>query len=261
MKSSIHQTKIKAIGFLRFYWLVLFLAFAPLAFAQNNPIEINYDFRQGTLGWTADFADYLPEKAEFYKLFSGLRFMPRKLTILPQRGFYIRGQNNSADLFMFLKRRLNAQDGIVAGQAYQIQYDIIFASNAPNGCAGSGAPPGEGVFLKAGVSAVEPLSVLQPDGYRRMNVDIGNQGNGGEAASLAGDIANGISCEMAAPRFPFNLVQRKHQHPTKVSANENAELWLLVGTDSGFEGLTRLYYKNIFVRLVPVSKSTSNVIQ
>jgi hypothetical protein len=38
-----------------------------------------------------------------------------------------------------------------------------------------------------------------------------------------------------------------------VNANSRGELWLLVGTDSGFEGLTALYYQRIDVTLAPVS--------
>jgi hypothetical protein len=133
-----------------------------------------------------------------------------------------------------------------------MQFVITLASDAATGCVGAGGPPGEGVKLKAGASAVEPLSVLQPNGYLRMNVNIGDLTLGGTAASVAGKIANGIPCEKAAPTFPFALIQRSHQHIVNVMANESGELWLLVGTDSGFEGLTRLYYQSIKVKLIPV---------
>ncbi len=85
-----------------------------------------------------------------------------------------------------------------------------------------------------------------------MNVDKGNQSQSGTAASVAGNIANGIPCEQASPYYPFALIERSHQHTTNVKANANGELWLLVGTDSGFEGLTRLYYQSIRVKLIPV---------
>jgi len=234
-----------------FLFVFLFVLKAS-AFAQSNAIELNYNFRFGSQGWTADFADYPPNIGTGYDLVAGIRFMPRKLTRVPQRGFYIQGNNHSADLFMFLKRRLAVEEGIIAGQTYRIEYVITLASNAPSGCGGIGGPPGESVFLKAGASSIEPLAVLQPNGYLRMNVDKGNQAQSGTAASVAGNIANGIPCEQAFPYLPFVLIQRSHQHTTNVMANSNGELWLLVGTDSGFEGLTRLYYQSIRVRLVPV---------
>jgi hypothetical protein len=153
---------------------------------------------------------------------------------------------------MYLKRRLRVEDGIVASQTYRVEYVITLASNAASGCVGIGGAPGESVYLKAGASPIEPLSVLQSNGYLRMNVDKGNQSTGGTAASVAGNIANGIPCEQASPYHPFALIQRSHQHTTNVRANANGELWLLVGTDSGFEGLTSLYYQSIRVRLIPV---------
>ena len=55
------------------------------------------------------------------------------------------------DLFMFLKRRLGTDDGIVPGQKYRITYTMVFASSAPSGAAGIGGAPGESVFIKAQV--------------------------------------------------------------------------------------------------------------
>lgn len=231
--------------------ILVFTAMQTAVAAQV--IEFDYNFRGGTLGWTAGFADYPPAtdpNGSLYELFAGLRFMPRKLTRLPRRGFYIQGHNRSDDLFMFLKRRLATEDGIAPGQTYRIEYVITLASNAATGCAGIGGAPGESVFLKAGASPIEPLAVLQSNGYLRMNVD--KEGANGSAASGAGNIANGIPCEQASPYYPFALIERSHQHTTDVTANTNGELWLLVGTDSGFEGLTRLYYQSIRVKLIPV---------
>ena len=249
----INKNKLKKTFRISIFFIAIFTAMQAVVVAQT--IEFDYNFHRGTLGWTADFADYPPNtdpNGSLYKLFAGSRYMPRKLTRLPRRGFYIQGHNRSDDLFMYLKRRLTTADGIVAGQTYRIQYVITLASNAATGCAGIGGAPGESVFLKAGASSIEPLAVLQPNGYLRMNVDIGNQSQSGTAASVAGNIANGIPCEQASPYFPFALIQRSHQHTSNVTANEGGELWLLVGTDSGFEGSTRLYYQSIKVKLIPV---------
>lgn len=247
------MNKLEKLIITTLFLIAVFTATPALINAQT--IELDYDFHLGTLGWTAGFADYPPHtdpNGSLYELSAGLRYLPRKLTRLPKRGFYIQGHNRSGDLFMFLKRRLSAEDGITPNQTYRLEYVIALASNAASGCVGIGGAPGESVFLKAGASAVEPLAVLQPNGWLRMNVDKGNQSVGGTAASVAGNIANGIPCEEAFPSLPFALIQLSHQHTTDVRANSNGELWLLVGTDSGFEGLTRLYYQRIRVRLIPV---------
>ena len=44
-----------------------------------------------------------------------------------------------------------------------------------------------------------------------------------------------------------------HQHTSLVNANSDGELWLLVGTDSGFEALTAIYYQRIDVTLTPIT--------
>ena len=44
----------------------------------------------------------------------------------------------------------------------------------------------------------------------------------------------------------YQLIKRTNsQTPFSAKANDKGELWLIVGTDSGFEGLTTLYYTQI----------------
>ena len=156
---------------------------------------------------------------------------------------------------MFLKRRLGTDDGVVPGQEYRIKFTIDFASNAPSGAAGIGGSPGESVFLKAGASTVEPEVYLDPAiNYYLMNVNKGSgNSDSGEAASVTGHIANGLSAdEIDMENPPYVSLKRQHEHRYTVTASPDGELWLLVGTDSGFEGLTGIYYQRIAVTLNPV---------
>ncbi|HEX8097185.1 MAG TPA: hypothetical protein VF507_04085, partial [Pyrinomonadaceae bacterium] len=176
-------------------------------------------------------------------------------------GFYIQGNNHSDDLFMFLKRRLGPTEGIVAGQTYELYFTLVFASSAPSGCGGIGGSEGDSVYLKAGALPAEPLALMdesRPTPNLRMNVDKGDQSLGGLAASVAGDIGNGQPCTSDAR--PFVSVERTHRHTSPVTANAQGDLWLLVGTDSGFEGFTSLYYQRIDVTLVPVSAPPAPVL-
>lgn len=248
----------KTLTLLSHLTIILLVAnFAPHAFAQGtpSPVSISFDFRNGSLGWKAGFADYPPATNTdgFYQLLSELRNLPPELGI-NGTGFYIQGSNHSDDLFMFMKRRLDSADGIVAGQTYQITFTLVFASNTPSGCGGVGGAPGESVFLKAGASPAEPIALFesgQQPSWLRMNVDKSNQSQSGIAASVTGNIANGRPC--APGPHPFVSIQRTHQHTSLVNANSRGELWLLVGTDSGFEALTALYYQRIDVTLTAVS--------
>jgi hypothetical protein len=87
-----------------------------------------------------------------------------------------------------------------------------------------------------------------------MNVDkgAGNSGNG-TAASVIGNIANGLSPdEIDMENPPYVSLKREHEHLYTVNASPDGELWLLAGTDSGFEGLTGIYYQSIAVTLSPL---------
>jgi len=234
--------------------LAVFISFTISCFAQGTPttISVSFDFRNGALGWQAGFADYPPttDKNGFYQLLAEVRTLPPELGV-NGTGLYIQGNNHSDDLFMFIKRRLNSDDGIVAGQTYQITYTLVFASSVQSGCVGVGGSPA--VTLKAGASPAEPIALFDSSpliSWLRMNVGKDpNQGN--IAASPTGTIANGIPC--GSGQNSYVSIQRTHQHTSLVNANAKGELWLLIGTDSGFEGLTALYYQRIAVTLTPVS--------
>ena len=123
------------------------------------------------------------------------------------------------------------------------------ATDTPSGCFGIGGAPGESVYIKAGVSEVEPLPILE-DSYLRMNIDIGNQSNGGEQAAVLGNIANSRPSEQSRQwerkSFPAQPV------PAPVTASPNGRVWLLFGADSGFEGRTQIYFTRVSVTFAPV---------
>ena len=208
-------------------------------------IDISFDFNTGTNGWDAGFADYSPQTTDM-DLQSGIRPVPAEAG--GGSGFMLHGKNRSDDLFMFLKRQLTTADGIEANRQYIVDFKIRMISDAPAGCGGVGGAPGESVYLKAGATPEEPRVQLVDDHYR-MSVDIGSQSVGGTAASVAGNIANDLPCD-AFPRYA--PIFRSHRHTSTVRANPDGTLWLLVGTDSGFEGTTTLFYQQITVSLLPL---------
>lgn len=236
--------------------LLIIFSFTLTCLAQGTPppVTVSFDFRNGALGWQAGFADYPPTTDNgSYQLRAEVRTLPPELGV-NGTGFFIQGNNHSDDLFMFLKRRLNSADGIVAGQTYQLTFTVVFASNEQSGCFGIGGSPGDSVSLKAGASPAEPIPLLDASpliSWLRMNVGKGDPFQGDIAASTTGSIANGIQCGSAP--HSYVSIQRTHQHTSLVNANSKGELWLLVGTDSGWEGLTALYYQRIDATLTPVS--------
>ena len=203
-----------------------------------------FDFSDGEQGFVADFADYPPDDEEIYELTSGYRPLPAPLD--PQSALFLSGVNRSDDLVMFFKGQVG---GLVAGASYSVSVSAEIATDTPAGCVGVGGAPGESVWIKAGASEIEPLPVLRGS-YLRMNIDIGNQSNGGSNAVVLGNMANSRSCEQPRQWERKSLPARSI--PETVSASADGRAWLLFGTDSGFESRTEVYFTRATVTFTPM---------
>jgi hypothetical protein len=215
-------------------------------------VNVNTSFGGGNAqGWQAGFADYPVGEEEFYELESGIRDLPAELG--SGKAYYLSGNNHSDDLFMFLKRKLGTAQGLKKNATYLARFDITFGSNVPTACGGIGGSPGESVYLKAGASATDPSYQVDGENHYRMTIDKGNQAQSGRDASNVGNISNGDNCDTAGPDPDYKSVRKTHVHTARVKTDSQGNLWVIVGTDSGFEGTTSLYIQSINVRLVPVS--------
>ena len=203
-----------------------------------------FDFSRGDQRFVAGFADYPPAHADIYELTSGYRTLPPPLE--PRSALFISGVNRSDDLFMFFKGPI---DGLAPGARYDVTVSLEIATSVPAGCFGVGGAPGESVWIKAGVTAAEPLPV-RDGAYLRMNVDIGNQSNGGTQAVVLGNVANSRSCEQ--PRQWELKSFRARSTPAPISIAANGRAWVLFGVDSGFESLTGIYFTHVAVTLTPL---------
>lgn len=153
----------------------------------------------------------------------------------------ISGRNISDDLFMFMKKQIT---GLEPNHTYNVTFQVELASMYPEQSVGIGGSPGASVYLKAGGATAEPVPV-EKDGYIRMNIDKGGQSQGGEAMVVLGNI--GIPGE----DFSYQLIRRDNlQNPVQVTTDSTGSLWVLVGTDSGFEGTTTLFYNTVEVSLL-----------
>jgi hypothetical protein len=213
-------------------------------------IVITSDFRAGSDGWASDVSDF-SEATRPEDFLSQTGEAPPDFDA--RDGYFrLAASNRSDDLFMYMRRPLTMSDGLSANTSYEIGYEVEFLSDAPSGCAGIGGAPGESVWMKVGASPEEPVP-LGENGEFRLSVDKGGQSEGGEAAEVAGVIANGISCEIALQQnpAPYVLVTLRHTLDDPVTSAADGSLWAFVGTDSGFEGRTSIYYDRIQIVLVP----------
>ncbi len=214
---------------------------------SDESTVLHWDFRNGAQGWDADAAEYRADDNVFR---SALEALPAELRT-SGTGFLLSGKNHSDDMFMYLKRMIGGDLGLRPSTTYQLEFDIKFASSAPSGALGAGGPPGEGVWLKAGGGDQEPRTFIDDAGMIQINVTHGLALD--SYTSTVSNVANGLAFQ---PELPFRSLERVHVHRGIVTTDAQGRLWLLIGTDSGFEGTTTLYYQEVTVRLIQVLAKT-----
>ena len=126
---------------------------------------------------------------------------------------------------MFLKKQVG---GLRPNAAYAVSVSLDLATNVPTATFGIGGSPGESVFVKAGASTVEPLAAEDRNRYLRMNIDKGNQANGGESMVVLGNVAHG---EVVNREYRIKTLDNMDM-PLSVSTDGEGRVWLIVGTDS-----------------------------
>lgn len=227
--------------------IFLFFSWWMLAGCQREKEEdpgpaqtITYTFEESTEGWTGGFTDYPvgweEERLEFIFEHAAL---PAEVN-QDGKALKISGRNLSDDLFLFVKKEIS---GLEPNHTYLLSVQVELASQYPEQSVGIGGSPGASVYVKAGGSSLEPRSVANGDNYR-LNLDKGNQSQGGEDLVVIGTVG------IPGSEFTYRLIGRDNlQQPVRVKSDAAGRLWVIIGTDSGFEGTTTLYYNTIAVTL------------
>src|SRR5690606_31813945 len=125
---------------------------------------------------------------------------------------------------------------------YHGRFTVKMASNAPSGGVGAGGAPGESVGIGVGLTIDKPVSAPDANNFYRMNIDkIQQCCTNGNDMTVIGDIANDTGEDTYA------LIERTGGFSAET--DHQGVLWLVIGTDSGYEGRTTLYYTDIEVIL------------
>lgn len=210
---------------------------AGTAAAKETTAGLTFDFNQNDGGFTPIFFDYPNEQGveEFYELRSGHEEVP---IAEAGKGLFLSGNNHSDDLFMGYYKDLS---GLVPETEYQFTVRFQLATNVENDMIGIGGAPGESVFVKCGVASKEPENSLDSLNHFCLNIDKGSQSTSGSDMIVVGNLAKE---EINRPgEYEFNEIE------TKVIArtDEAGTAYLVIGTDSGFEGVTSFYLDDISV--------------
>ncbi len=203
----------------------------------KDAMNFSWDFGESTDGWIGDFADYPVGEADDYELTFTHEMLPQPLDE-SEGALKLSGNNMSDDLFMFAKTKA---EGLEPNTRYDVTFTVQFASDVPDGLFGVGGSPGESVWIKAGAVNREPVPEEDNMGYYRMNIDKGGQSLGGDDMLVLGDFSNDTDQEV------WTLKTVSSDERFRVTTDMNGEVWIIVGTDSGFEATTTIYYNRIEV--------------
>jgi len=198
-----------------------------------------------TDGWNAVFAEYPDGEQDFYELASGIKNFPEPLD-QTKKAFMLSGNNHSDALQMWLVKQLS---GLAANAKYTVETEVELASKYPDGSVGIGGSPGNSVHL---------VSKFATDGY---TLEKGK--TEGDNIKLILKKVESVpesvmevelgDVSIISDQYVYKLITRKKSSSPDVVVTDNAgKVWAVVGTWSGFEGISTLYYTRIKITLTKI---------
>lgn len=196
------------------------------------------NFNMGADSWTAIYAEFPKNDTAFYELESGIKSLPAPLDTT-KKGFMLSGNNHSDALQMYVSKQIS---GLIPNTNYSVETEVELASMYPNRSVGIGGSPGNSVHL---VSKFATLGyTLEPGKSEQDNVKLVLNKQGSVLEQDLGDVA------IPSDQYIYQLINRKKSSASQVvKSDQNGKLWAVVGTWSGFEGITTLYYTKIKITL------------
>lgn len=229
--------------------IVVCLVAASMAAAfscKKNKVEpyLGYTFRfeKNAEEWMPFFSDYPVGKESQYELLFEYSTLPFPLA--PNTpALQIHGNNHSDDLLSVVYRKFS---GLEPGRTYLVSFRVELASNVSTDAVGIGGSPN--LALGGGGIAYAPENLLDetgPERFNRPNFESrlqSHESNG--QLKVLGNIG------VAENTSQYTLITRDNfNDPLSLTANNSGDLWLMLATDSGFEGPITLYIKEIEVRI------------
>jgi hypothetical protein len=209
-------------------------------------VHMTFTFDTNEEGWSGGFADLPVEHAQQgYDVNFSYDEVP--VPDAESNGLFITGNNHSDDLFMYIVRGFDSEDGLKADTQYNAKLTFKMATEVPPGMMGIGGSPGESVYIKAGIINKKPEAIEQSGNYV-MNIDHGNQSQSGSDATVIGDAAKAEGPGQDDMTFQY----KNFELTQEVTSDSEGRIWIIVGADSGFEGITRLYFDDITITFSPI---------
>jgi hypothetical protein len=181
-----------------------------------------FEFESGDQGWEGGISDFpadFPDRANLYAVSNDI--IPNSLST-DSKGLNITADNPNGDLFYFFKRKIS---GLEPASRYRLDFEFLVYTQL------QGISEGE-IFLKIGAVNFEPELEFQAFGsetdYLMLNVDKGD--NNDESGA---DVVNIGSVKEFSGDTPEVISGNSFDFPIEAVSDNNGELWLIVGVDSG----------------------------
>jgi len=206
---------------------------------------VESQFETTVENWSGDFAQYSDaiftgtKKDSLTRAYLQIGLDRARLPVaLDSTKYGLRSQSNNRrdSLFTFFKKKVT---GFIPGRDYNVVFNVDLGTSYFEKSVDSLGSPAAAVYLKAGASSKEPVKTLV-NGYYRFNLDKGKLSQDGTEMVVLGNVSNGTDSQR------YTKVSRSNgNNPVKVRPNANGEIWLCVGVESGYKGISILYLDKI----------------
>lgn len=208
-------------------------------FMITLPATYSFDFEKDEEGFEAVFSDYHDDgnNYETYEMKSDYTTIP--VADISSKGLYIASMNRSDDMFMGYIKEIT---GLPKDQSYAFDISFKLATNVEAGGFGIGGSPGAAVFIKAGIASEKPEIQKDDNGvYHFTNLDTGSQKSGGKDLLQLGNI------EKPEENWVEGFMFKSFTTSAMATTNSNGSVFLIIGSDSGYEGFTEYYIDDVSV--------------
>lgn len=223
--------------------------------APPNAFIFHTDFSEES-NWQAGFADYPKGKEAEWMLEAEAQAQFDLESGGIAHGYRLQSFNKSDDTKMFLKQKI---EGLKANTWYQVTFSVELASNiaGQGSCSGIGGSP-DALTVKLGASDVEPEIIEGTNGtevYNYLSIDLGQQTQRGFDAIAAGNVGiDGFpSCDTEYDKYGVKTLTSDTQN-FEVRSDAHGEAWVILATDSGFEGFSSIYFTQASISFAEIEK-------
>jgi len=198
--------------------------------------EWTFDFEKDNSSFKEIFADYHDDGNNYttYEMTFGREMIPGQSN---SQALFINGSNRSDDLFMGFSKQL---DGLKKDTLYHFTLSFVLGTSAEACSIGIGGSPADSVYMKAGFVNEEPKVAFDENMIFRLNIDKGNQSEGGLTLPVVSTMA-----KAEGSKEGYGLKTIKVEIDLK--SNADGSVYLVIGSDSGYEGLTRYYLDDVLI--------------